>query len=167
MSASKIHFGDGGAVRELAGFPLSPWKPKEIKKKWLPLRWTCCAWALPPSKPRHSNINHLISQPVHLIKPACISPYFETLCKAFTANKNHVHTRGCWLLWHRQPLWLILWIYCWLVRTNHRPISQTVWLKVPPCNPKYKSPLACNSARGKLGSVQRHTVTHTHKRVYM
>jgi hypothetical protein len=43
-----------------------------------------------------------------------------------------VHTRGCWLLWHRQPLWLILWIYCWLANTSHRPISRSVWLKVLP-----------------------------------
>ena len=30
-------------------------------------------------------------------------------------------------------------IYCWLVRTSHRPISRTVWLKVPPCKSDHTS----------------------------
>eukprot|EP00983_Pelagomonas_calceolata_P013591 435467-Pelagomonas_calceolata.AAC.1 len=29
-------------------------------------------------------------------------------------------------------LLLSLWTLCWLARTSHRPISQTVWLEVPP-----------------------------------
>eukprot|EP00983_Pelagomonas_calceolata_P041139 1137935-Pelagomonas_calceolata.AAC.3 len=28
-------------------------------------------------------------------------------------------------------LFLSLWTLCWLARTSHRPISRTVWLKVP------------------------------------
>jgi len=33
-------------------------------------------------------------------------------------------------------LCLSSWIFCWLARTSHKPISRTVWLKVPLCKSK-------------------------------
>eukprot|EP00983_Pelagomonas_calceolata_P039923 1137388-Pelagomonas_calceolata.AAC.1 len=43
------------------------------------------------------------------------------------------------------------WIFCWLARTSHRPISRTVWLKVPPCKSKSKSK---SNWRGTAGFLQ-------------
>eukprot|EP00983_Pelagomonas_calceolata_P103817 1158955-Pelagomonas_calceolata.AAC.21 len=68
-------------------------------------------------------------------------------CAGFAIAFSHrCFPRGPHAAWARHMcsvsgkcLFLSLWTLCWLARTSRRPISRTVWLKVPPCKSKSKS----------------------------